>query len=325
MTATACRPAARRRSAAPGSATNRRPLDARLAARAQELLDHEIDFIANPSFADATTTAEIQADLAAGDDITPHSGDRVPRGLPAHLARLCEAPLLSADAERRLFRALNYLKFRANALRATLDPARPAAATIEQIDHLLAAANGVRDRILKSNMRLVISVVKKFVNPQYSFDEMLSDGIASLIQAVDKFDYDRGFRFSTYAYRAVARNAFRQVTQRQRELSGNCGVSGDAVPDEPQQPSASTLSVAHWLQLRETLSGMLDQLDSRERMIIEGRFALGDVRDSRTFQSLADELGVSKERVRQLEQRAVGKLQRMASNLHLERFADCLD
>ena len=48
-------------------------------------------------------------------------------------------------------------------------------------------------------MRLVISVVKKFVTPQHSFDEMLSDGIMTMLYAIDKFDYDRGFRFSTYA------------------------------------------------------------------------------------------------------------------------------
>ena len=68
-----------------------------------------------------------------------------------------------------------------------------------KVERFLAAAQAIRDHIIKANMRLVISVVKKFVTPQHSFDDMLSDGIYSLMQAVDKFDFDRGFRFSTYA------------------------------------------------------------------------------------------------------------------------------
>ena len=66
-------------------------------------------------------------------------------------------------------------------------------------------------------MRLVMSIVKKFVTPQHSFDDMLSDGICTLMQAVEKFDYDRGFRFSTYAYRSIARNAYRSVTTARKE------------------------------------------------------------------------------------------------------------
>ena len=61
-------------------------------------------------------------------------------------------------------------------------------------------------------MRLVMSIVKKFVTPQQAFDELLSDGILTLMQAIEKFDFDRGFRFSTYAYRSIARNAYRCVT-----------------------------------------------------------------------------------------------------------------
>ena len=114
---------------------------------------------------------------------------------------------------------MNYLKFRANSLRSRLDPDRPDSEAVERCERLLKAANLLRDRIIRSNMRLVIAVVKKFVTPQHSFDDMLSDGMYSLMQAVEKFDYDRGFRFSTYAYRAIARNAYRTVTDRYKASS----------------------------------------------------------------------------------------------------------
>ena len=77
-------------------------------------------------------------------------------------------------------------------------------------------------------MRLVIAIVKKFVTPKHSFDDLLSDGIVSLMQAVDKFDYSRGFRFSTYAYRAIARNAYRTITDQQKmESRFDAAISED--------------------------------------------------------------------------------------------------
>ena len=65
---------------------------------------------------------------------------------------------------------------------------------------------------------------------------------------------------------------------------------------------------------------MLDRLDRRERFIVRSRYALGSHRKVKTFQYLADKLGVSKERVRQLEQRAVGKLQAMAKEIETEEL-----
>ena len=68
-----------------------------------------------------------------------------------------------------------------------------------------------------------------------------------------------------------------------------------------------------WSNLSELMASLLDQLDRRERFIIRSRYELGAHRKVRTFQYLADKLGVSKERVRQLESRAVGKLQALAA------------
>jgi RNA polymerase primary sigma factor len=80
----------------------------------------------------------------------------------------------------------------------------------------------------------------------------------------------------------------------------------------PEQNRCSTLDEHEWHRMRTLLGGMLHRLDRREQLILRGRFALGASRHVRTFQSLADKLGVSKERVRQLEQRAIAKLQAMA-------------
>jgi RNA polymerase primary sigma factor len=75
-----------------------------------------------------------------------------------------------------------------------------------------------------------------------------------------------------------------------------------------------------WSGLRDFTASMLQQLDRRERFIIRSRYALGSHRRVRSFQDLANKLGVSKERVRQLEARAVGKLKAMAKDFRIDEF-----
>jgi RNA polymerase primary sigma factor len=149
---------------------------------------------------------------------------------------------------------------------------------------------------------------------------MLSDGIFTLMQAVEKFDYDRGFRFSTYAYRSVARNAYRTVTTARKEEARFTRDAEAWAFEQEHDQSASSLSDQVWGNLRELTASMLDQLDRREQFIIRSRYALGAHRKVRTFQCLADKLGVSKERVRQLEQRAVSKLRKLAAELEMDEL-----
>jgi RNA polymerase primary sigma factor len=279
--------------------------------RIRQFLEREIDFVPNRSFRSEKAKATILGQPLPPERMTPAS--RLPRDLPAHLARLCEAELLTAAAETELFRRMNYLKFRANVLRTQLNPAKPDLRQLAAAQAMLAEATEIRGRIIRANMRLVISIVKKFVGPQNSFDDMLSEGTMSLMHAVDKFDFDRGFRFSTYAYRAIARNAYRTIMDRHRESSRFAGGAEDVLFDVVDERDSGWISEHTWNRLRKQMATMLDQLDRREQFIIRSRFALGAHRKVRTFQSLADRLGISKERVRQLEQRAVDKLRRMAN------------
>ncbi len=291
--------------------------DEQLQARIWKLLRTEIDFIPNPEFQTEGGLAEL-----ALSDILPAENDqpRAPADLPAHLARLCEVRLLSPEDERELFRQMNYLKFRANAMRSRLNPKASDFEAVNRIEDLLSRAQAIRDHLIKANMRLVMSIVKKFVTPQQSFDDMLSDGTFSLMQAVDKFDYSRGFRFSTYAYRAVARNAYRAVTSAQRDNSRFTREAEEWAFEDTSGAGASSLNEHIWTNLRELLSMMMHELDRREQFIIRSRYALGAHRKVRTFQCLADKLGVSKERVRQLEQRAVAKLQSLAAEVDLDEL-----
>jgi RNA polymerase primary sigma factor len=278
----------------------------------RRLLTTELEFIASPTFSAVGAAEAIFADgsLIPGERTGNEKG-KTP-DLPPHLARLCEAKLLTADEERLVFERMNFLKFKANQLRQQLSIDIPCDWTVRRIQALLVAADWYRDRMIKSNMRLVISIVKKFVNKQNGFDDLLSDGIVALLRAVDKFDVGLGFRFSTYATQVVRRNTYRRVMEKQKErqrVTLSIHESGVDVSDEHRSPS---MSEERWQTLRGRLATMLDKLDRREKLIVRARFSLGGHRRVQTLQRLADKLGVSKERVRQLEKRALEKLRDFA-------------
>jgi RNA polymerase primary sigma factor len=232
--------------------------------------------------------------------------------LPVYLGRMCDAALLKPHQEVSLFQRMNFLLSQVAEQRRLLKTGHSTRDCLLLIERLTLLAEWHRDRIVEANVRLVISIVKKFVNANNSFDELLSEGIVGLIRAVEKFDYDRGFRFSTYATQVVRRNSYRSVVTNQQERQKVVSGLQDMDFDVSDEGRASAIGEKRWHELRARLSDMLDALDRREKLIIRARFSLGSHRRVHTLQSLADRLGISKERVRQLERRAMEKLQTMA-------------
>ncbi len=250
----------------PRTVSRAAPLARAARDRAAQLLRTEIDFIASKTFQEIDRPLELEAcQTLCRHEVVPAS---VPANLPGHLARLCESSVLSAEQERELFRRMNYLKYRANVLRSRLDPACPDLDLLERAERFLEAARNVRERLIKANMRLAISIVKKFVSPRHSFDDLLSDGICSLMQAVDKFDYERGFRFSTYAYRSIARNAYRMLVKCQRDSMRFSTEVDEATLESTMERTAPSMDMRTWGRLRDMLSRVMHRLDRREQLII---------------------------------------------------------
>lgn len=288
-------------------------------ARIAELSHEAQDHIPNDLFKLRTAEKEILGDdlLLTSEVVTKRSAKLA--SMPSHLAGLCERALLTPAQERSMFQRMNYLRYRAAQILQLVSPKNKVCQwDLERAEGLLRAANWHRDNIVQANLRLVISIVKKFANNQCSFDDLLSDGIIALMRAVEKFDYDRGFRFSTYATQVVRRNCYRLVMERQEErlkVTNSVYEPGLDVADDVRSP---TMSEGRWSTMRQHLGALLDQLDRREKFIIRARFSLGGHRRVQTLQSLADALGVSKERVRQLEKRAMDKLRLLADSQPLE-------
>ncbi len=242
-----------------------------------------------------------------------------PKNVPSHLVRMCDSLVLTGPQEVSLFQRMNFLRYRANQLRSRLKPESATEHELVRIQGLLLAADWYRDKLIKSNMRLAISIVKKFVNVDNTFDDLLSDAVMALLRAIEKFDFDKGFRFSTYATQVIRRNAYRCVMQRYTERKKISASIDELSLDVVEPDRSSNVDEARWHQLRSRLATMLDKLDRREKFIVRARFSLGGHRRIQTLQRLADVLGVSKERVRQLEKRALDKLRSFSQESELVR------
>lgn len=244
--------------------------------------------------------------------------DRPPAGLPPYLASLYEVPLLTAAQEVHLFRKANYLKYKARKLRGGLDPASPAPAAMEQVERLYHQAVAVKNEIIRANLRLVVSVAKRYAKgPEHLF-QLISDGNMSLLRAVEKFDYARGFKFSTYATWALVKNYARTIPQELRYQSRFRSPSDDVLTAAPDERNARLRAWNIAWESEEKVSRLLGHLSDREQQLIRYRFGLGDENNPMTLRAVGQKMGITKERVRQLESRAIAKLRTAAAEEHIE-------
>ena len=178
----------------------------------------------------------------------------------------------------------------------------------ELYESLLESAISVSKELTQRNLRLVVSIAKKFCQPTAPLQELVSDGNLSLMRAVSKFDFSRGNKFSTYASWAIMKNFMRSVPQeaknRQRCRTGEdvllqfVADDRDTGPDEAER-NRTSVRLRDWM--REVLS-------DREFNVIAHRYGLFEY-ESLTLELLGAKMGITKERVRQIQSRAQGKLE----------------
>ena len=284
--------------------------------RAARIMELPLDYIDNEVFRQAKQADVILAPLPEAHPKARKA--RPPADLPNYLSALYEVPLLTAEQERHLFRKLNYLKHAACQLREQLDVSRPLAPLMDEIERLYEEAVRTKNQIVKANLRLVVSIAKRHVSASDDFFALVSDGNMSLIRAVEKFDYARGNKFSTYASWAIMKNFARTIPDefkhrdrfRTSQEETFVGVP-DRRADQYEQELAQVL--------RERQVGqILNRLDEREQKIIICRFGLDHHREPQTLKEVGAEMGVTKERVRQLEARALNKLRQAAAEAHID-------
>jgi len=224
------------------------------------------------------------------------------------------ARLFTAAGERHYFRCWNFLKYSTRKMLTQLRRFPDRSAALDQVEKLWEEAQAARDQIVRSNLRLVIRLAHQYAPSASDVDDFISEGNLILLNAIDKFDYTRGYRFSTYATHAVSRHYFRLLLRRRNRTKREIPVASEnlrnvsaPIAEEPRfSPQVA----------RELIRRFNDCLNPRERTILEQRFGLRG-ESSATLKMVAGSVGLSKERVRQLQQAALDKLQTLATELRL--------
>ncbi|HJQ81689.1 MAG TPA: sigma-70 family RNA polymerase sigma factor [Lacipirellulaceae bacterium] len=278
--------------------------------RANRIIELPLDFIPNPRFARKGADKAILTPMPESD--APAKKARRPSGLPPYLASLYEMPLLTREQEAHLFRKYNYLKYRASKLREQLDPAQPKSTLMDEIEDLHQRAVATKNEIARANLRLVVSIAKRHVTPDQNFFELVSDGNMSLLRAIEKFDFARGNKFSTYASWAIMKNFARTIPGEFKHRD-RFRTSQEELFAATQEHRGNPLVEEGAQHTREAqIERILRRLDDREQKIIIGRFGLDHSQEPQTLKEVGASLGVTKERIRQIEARALSKLRQAA-------------
>ena len=239
------------------------------------------------------------------------------REAPIDFDAFTQQSLLPADVEADLFRQMHLALFQAHAVRATITsaPFFPRA-DLDELLRLAARADRIRNTLATVFSKLALSIAVHFVNTYNPLDELMSESHEAVLRAIAKFDPDRGFRFSTYMTHAVRRQLLRFLQRRQRDRQRTFSTM-----DDTTLPDTGRWTQGYEQRIRRNVHDverLLLELNPRDRYVIRSRYGWGREFEPRTLQEIAIELGVTRERVRQLEKRALKKLTAMAATEKME-------
>lgn len=287
------------------------------ARRARRLLSEPIEFIASDEFLDPQAQQTILAKPLPKKTSVPFmptamvSNDAVTQ----YVENLKSSPLLTREQEIELFRRYNYLKYLAALERSRIPPHKASSRQLRELESYLTLADEVKKNIIVANLRLVVSIAGKHATSSASPADLISEGNLSLMQAVEKFDYTRGFRFSTYASWAIAKGYARRIpVETNRPDRAKTVEFTDIQKDMRTDGFVGIVAIEN---ARRSLAQIIkDNLDQREQYVIQHHFGLigaGIKKKALSLKQIGDQLGLSKERIRQIELEALQKLRHSLS------------
>ena len=307
------------------------------------------------------------AEVGAGGDIAGEA-------LPLYLREIGRVPLLTGADEVRLSQAIE----RGREAAARLNEAPVSEVDCDELETLVREGERARTALTDANLRLVVSVARRYSNRGVPLIDLIQEGNLGLLRAVEKFDWRRGFKFSTYATwwirqavsRAIADDArtiripvhLYDVVNRMARISAQLHQELGREPTDEEVGAALQISVERVRELNQVLPTpisldgfvgddqdtrlsdvvadenatnlesaaeerlLADQirdtlmtLSPRERRVIERRFGLTDDHDD-TLTAIGREIGVTRERIRQIESMALRKLRHPSRAKRLRGF-----
>lgn len=215
---------------------------------------------------------------------------------------------LSRGTERKLFLRYNHARYRL----AKLQAVAPADRTTDHVRAMLAWHRHARETwavIIRANLPLVLAMIRRFGARSVDVPELVSEGNLVLLRCVEKFDAGRGFKFSTYACRAILKG-FSRLADKAGRHRRRFPVEFD--PDlertDPAECRREARRTSRIEALRDVLTGNQAGLRDAERAVVLQRFGIASAGERKTLAQVAANMGICPERVRQIQQRALRKL-----------------
>jgi RNA polymerase sigma factor (sigma-70 family) len=222
---------------------------------------------------------------------------------------------LKADEEKSLFLQLNYTRYKACQIRRQLLSQSPwtKKTVLELLDWNKRQLHA-RSQIVTANMGLVLAMAKKVDFPGVEFTDLISEGSMALLRAADKFDFDRGFKFSTYACRAIFKGFSRTAKQNYRYRRRFPAQWDIALEKDDHLDLLRAEDHSNGIdEVRTIFQDNIADLSRVEQSVIEMRFSLKPKQDKPlTLKQVGDKLGLTKERIRQIQNKALAKMRIVA-------------
>ncbi len=287
--------------------------DAELLMRA---VTEPVEYIDHPTFRNRGTEKALFGNEA--DTFDPHVNHFAP--MPAFVSdsdldtvEHVSMTTLTAKQEQVLFQRFNFARCKVYRILKLHKGKKLPHDQMRTLVTWFKIANAARAQIVQANLPLVLAMAKRTKLTGVDFSELISEGNMALLRSVDKFDCSKGFKFSTYACRAILKS-FSRVAIRSSRYRSRFPTEFDPALEKSDFIERKRQEVEDFCvdELRSILTENLANLNDVEKKVIRARFAL-DATDSEqaqpmTLEQVGEIIGVTKERVRQIQNKALEKL-----------------
>lgn len=294
------------------------PDDERLLAT---ILSVEQDFIDSPAFYEEQADRKIYdeaPDIQKPDTTWYHPVmDDLSATQRTRTVKSAQQVILTGAEERVLFHQFNYARYRVWKLQQDVWSRPSRLPTPEQADEILRwhrKSERIREQIAETNLALVLAMAKRTRMSEVDFADLVSEGNMALLRAVDKFDAGRGYKFSTYACRAILK-AFSRQGMKLSKYRQRFPTDFDPKLEKSNflETKRSTFEKDAAEEVRRIVQENRAELTDVERTVIEHRFGLehkSEEEKPMTLEQVGQIIGVTKERVRQIQNKAMEKIKR---------------